>query len=117
MVATRLSDLTALRPGLTAERATDILWFYLGHHSWRLCVSDQGWSWEEAERWLAEQVWAAVLGMSAPAWVPRPEPCPESSPAALEAAGTSAARSLGSLRPVLRGPARGAASAGSLPSQ
>ncbi|MFD8612538.1 TetR/AcrR family transcriptional regulator [Streptomyces sp. NPDC059631] len=62
VAAARLADLTALRPGLTAERVTDILWFYLGHHSWRLCVSDQGWAWEEAERWLAEQVRAAVLG-------------------------------------------------------
>ncbi|EYT81824.1 MULTISPECIES: TetR/AcrR family transcriptional regulator [unclassified Streptomyces] len=61
VIVGRLVELSGLRPGLTAERAIDILWFYLGYHSWRLCVAEQGWSWDEAEEWLAGQVAVAVL--------------------------------------------------------
>ncbi|MGP4087048.1 TetR/AcrR family transcriptional regulator [Streptomyces sp. KR55] len=62
VVAGRLQDLNALRPGLGRDRATDILWFFLGHHSWRLCVADRGWSWNHTEKWLGEQVSTALLG-------------------------------------------------------
>lgn len=60
-VAARLEDLEVLKEGLTRDRAADILWFYLGHQSWRVYVADCGWSWDETEEWLAEQVSAAVL--------------------------------------------------------
>jgi hypothetical protein len=30
--------------------------------SWRLYVADCGWSWDDTEQWLAEQVSAALLG-------------------------------------------------------
>ncbi|WP_405878584.1 TetR/AcrR family transcriptional regulator [Streptomyces sp. NBC_01136] len=62
VVAGRLADLHALREGLTQGRATDILWFFLGHQSWRLYVADCGWSWNDTEHWLVEQVSAALLG-------------------------------------------------------
>jgi AcrR family transcriptional regulator len=61
--AARLEELKALREGLAVRRATDILWFYFGHRSWRLLV-DQQWSWDEAEQWLVAQASGALLGKS-----------------------------------------------------
>jgi AcrR family transcriptional regulator len=58
--AKRLHELRALKEGLTVERATDILWFYFGHRSWHL-LFERRWSWDDAERWLADQVSAALL--------------------------------------------------------
>jgi AcrR family transcriptional regulator len=57
----RLRELDALKPGLTPHRATDVLWFYLGHRAWRLLVSERRWSWDDAERWLSEQAATALL--------------------------------------------------------
>jgi hypothetical protein len=57
----RLRDLSALKPGLTPGKATDVLWFYLGHQAWHLLTADQGWSWDEAEQWLGEQASSAPL--------------------------------------------------------
>jgi hypothetical protein len=57
----RLRELHALKPGLTRRRATDILWFFFGHRAWHLFVAERGWSWDDAERWLAEQAEAALL--------------------------------------------------------
>ncbi|MFH9969220.1 TetR/AcrR family transcriptional regulator [Streptomyces mirabilis] len=64
IVAGQLEGMHALREGLTQGRATDILWFFLGHQSWRLYVTDCGWSWNDTEQWLADQVSAALLGDS-----------------------------------------------------
>lgn len=61
-IAARLAETDSLKPELDRERAAGILWFYLGHHSWELCVSEQGWSWAETEQWLTEQLAAALLG-------------------------------------------------------
>jgi AcrR family transcriptional regulator len=58
--AVRVQDLHALQDGLTARKATDILWFYFGHRSWRLLV-DQRWPWDDAEHWLVEQASRALL--------------------------------------------------------
>jgi AcrR family transcriptional regulator len=57
----RLAELEALRPGLSHERATDMLWFLFGLPSWRLFVAERNWSWDETERWLAQQAAAALL--------------------------------------------------------
>jgi AcrR family transcriptional regulator len=59
--ADRLATLKALRFGLGTSRAIDILWFYLGHQAWQLCVADRGWTWNEAEEWLATQASTALL--------------------------------------------------------
>ena len=40
---------------------TDVLWFCFGFHSWRALVKDCGWSWDEAENWLARQA-VTILG-------------------------------------------------------
>ncbi|KUN18824.1 hypothetical protein AQJ23_39545 [Streptomyces antibioticus] len=61
VLAERLAELGVLRPGLSLERATDMLWFLLGLPSWRLFVVELGWSWDETERWLAEQAVAALV--------------------------------------------------------
>lgn len=66
-VTGQLCELDALRPGLAPDRATGILWFYLGHRSWHELVIEQGWSWDAAEQWLAEQVTAALLPEAGPA--------------------------------------------------
>jgi AcrR family transcriptional regulator len=58
--ATRLQKLEALTEGLSVPRATDVLWFYFGHWSWRLLVQRQ-WSWDNAELWLVEQASKALL--------------------------------------------------------
>ncbi|MEV7077928.1 TetR/AcrR family transcriptional regulator [Streptomyces sp. NPDC093516] len=77
VVAERLAELGALRSGLGVERATDILWFLFGLQSWRLFVADCGWSWDEAERLLAEQAIAALVEAAAPprsVWPPDRRP-------------------------------------------
>lgn len=51
--ATHLAGCGVLRED--AARAADILWFCFGPTSWRTLVKGCGWSWDEAERWLADQ--------------------------------------------------------------
>lgn len=43
--------------GLVSDVAhtSDVLWFCFGLHAWRSLVKDCGWSWDEAETWLARQ--------------------------------------------------------------
>lgn len=60
-IARRLQQTRALRRGLSARQATDILWFYLGHDSWHLLVFDRHWSWDDTERWLSEQAAVALI--------------------------------------------------------
>jgi AcrR family transcriptional regulator len=60
--AARLARLPALRTGLSVERATDVLWFYFGLHSWQRLVGDCGWSFDRAQHWLAERAAEALLG-------------------------------------------------------
>ena len=60
-IARRLRTLRALKRGVTEARATDILWFFLGHEAWHLLVADCQWSWDDTEQWLTEQVVAALL--------------------------------------------------------
>ena len=63
-VARHLDTLKALKGGVTEARATDILWFLLGHEAWHLLVAERQWSWDEAEQWLTEQAAAALLKRS-----------------------------------------------------
>jgi AcrR family transcriptional regulator len=60
-IARRLRSLKALRRGITEVRATDILWFFLGHEAWHLLVAGREWSWADAEEWLTAQAAAALL--------------------------------------------------------
>ncbi|MFD4641042.1 TetR/AcrR family transcriptional regulator [Lentzea sp. NPDC058436] len=52
-VAEHLRDKGLLE--IDVERATDVLWFCFGFGAWRTLVKECGWSWDDAERWLAEQ--------------------------------------------------------------
>jgi len=63
LVAQRLADLGALREGLDADDATDILWFYLGYAGYFTLVDDNGWSYPKAEKWLYSAVSAALLAL------------------------------------------------------
>ena len=61
MIAERLAALAALRPGLTVDRAADVLWFFFGLHAWRQLSKDTGWSFDEAEEWLRQRASEALL--------------------------------------------------------
>jgi AcrR family transcriptional regulator len=51
----------ALRPGLGAERATDILWTLNHPNLWQLLVDERGWTPEQYEAWLFETARAQLL--------------------------------------------------------
>jgi hypothetical protein len=61
-IAQRLADLGALRDGVDVRKATDMLWLYFGYAGLFAMHDDNGWSWDEAEEWLAGQAIHAVLG-------------------------------------------------------
>lgn len=46
------------------DRLADILWFCFGTGAWRTFVRDCGWSWDDAEDWLARQAVAMVTDTS-----------------------------------------------------
>lgn len=52
-VAEHLHDKGLLKTDV--EKATDVLWFCFGFAAWRTLVKECGWSWDDAERWLAQQ--------------------------------------------------------------
>jgi AcrR family transcriptional regulator len=49
-----LADRGALRPGLTAEHARDILWTLASHATYDQLVTQRGWSPEQYKTWLAD---------------------------------------------------------------
>lgn len=61
-IAERLIRLGDMRPGINVGEAVDLLWFYFGYSSYFTLHDDNGWSYERAERWLADQAIAALLG-------------------------------------------------------
>jgi AcrR family transcriptional regulator len=60
-VADRLAELGALRHGVDTAEAADVLWFYFGYASYFTLHDDNGWTYERAEHWLAEQTSRALL--------------------------------------------------------
>jgi AcrR family transcriptional regulator len=60
-VAARLAKLRGLRRGLSVERATDLLWFFLGQRAWLTLIGDRHWTFDRAEKWLAEVTRANLL--------------------------------------------------------
>lgn len=58
---TRLHTLDALRPGIDADQATDILWFHLSNASYFTLTGDNGWSLDRAEEWLLESLRRALF--------------------------------------------------------
>jgi AcrR family transcriptional regulator len=59
-LAGRLEDLGAVEP-TDLNRAADVFWYLFGWTSWRTLITDLGWSWDEAEQWLAQQGIDALL--------------------------------------------------------
>ncbi len=59
--AERLAQLGALRPGTSITHAVDVLWFYFGYASYFTLHDDNGWTYQRAERWLADQARRELL--------------------------------------------------------
>jgi AcrR family transcriptional regulator len=59
--AVRLADLDALKPGMTVDEATDLLWFFFGYASFFTLTEDNGWSPERSEQWLGELATRSLL--------------------------------------------------------
>ena len=64
-LARRLADLGAVEPP-DLDRAADVFWYLFGWTSWRTLITDLGWSWDEAEQWLAQQGIDALLKPARP---------------------------------------------------
>ena len=66
MVA-RLGELGALRHGLDADRATDLVVVLFGHDVFRSLVSEAGWSVPEYKAWLLTTLAQQLLQRPKPA--------------------------------------------------
>jgi AcrR family transcriptional regulator len=64
-LARRLEDLGAVQPP-DLNRAADVFWYLFGWMSWRILVTDLGWSWDEAEQWLTQRGIDALLKPARP---------------------------------------------------
>jgi AcrR family transcriptional regulator len=60
-VAKRLAKLGALHPDINVPTAVDLLWFYFGYSSYFTLHDDNHWSYQRAERWLADQACRTLL--------------------------------------------------------
>src|SRR6516165_11306194 len=60
-IAERLDQLKCLRPVTDVAHAVDVLWFYFGYGSYFTLHDENGWSYEQAERWLADQACQELL--------------------------------------------------------
>ncbi len=52
-----------LRPGLSEERAADLLWWFTGPWAYRALVTGRGWSPDDYEQWLAETLYTQVMAV------------------------------------------------------
>jgi AcrR family transcriptional regulator len=68
-VAHRLAGLDALRPGVSAERAADVIGVLNWGTTWQQFTRDHGWTLDECEAWLTQSLAALVLNEDA---FPRP---------------------------------------------
>jgi len=60
-LARTLAARGALRPGLSPERATDILWALSNPRTYRALAIQRGWTDEEYQHWLADLLASALL--------------------------------------------------------
>lgn len=64
-VAESLAGKRALAPGLSVERATDLLWALGAAEMYRLLVSERSWSPQQYEEWLAAALMQSLLNPGA----------------------------------------------------
>jgi AcrR family transcriptional regulator len=57
----RLAELGALRQGLDADQALDVLWFYFGYWGLFSLHDENGWTFARAEEWLCQEASRALL--------------------------------------------------------
>jgi AcrR family transcriptional regulator len=60
-VSQRLAELGALRRGVEADQAADVLWFYFGYSGLFTLLDENGWSYARAEEWLCQEASRALL--------------------------------------------------------
>jgi TetR/AcrR family transcriptional regulator of autoinduction and epiphytic fitness len=60
-IAGSLSGKGALRPGLSADHATDIIWTLASPRNYHALVSERHWTTGEYEHWLAHQLASTLL--------------------------------------------------------
>ena len=60
-VSQHLAALQGLRPGTDVQFATDVLWFYFGFSGLSAMHDENGWSYDDAEKWLADEAIRALL--------------------------------------------------------
>jgi AcrR family transcriptional regulator len=60
-ISQRIADVGSLREGVDVKKATDMLWLYFGYAGLFVMHDDNGWTWDEAEKWLADQAIHALL--------------------------------------------------------
>jgi AcrR family transcriptional regulator len=61
VIVESLESKHALRPGLTVQRATDILWTLNHPNTWQLLVTQRGWTPEQYEQWVGDTSSAQLL--------------------------------------------------------
>jgi AcrR family transcriptional regulator len=60
-LTSHLAEAGALAPGLSVERARDLIWLHTAPDTYRLLVLERGWTMDEYERWFATSLAAALL--------------------------------------------------------
>lgn len=60
-ISQRLGSLGGLRDGMDVKQAVDVLWFYYGFWGIFVLLDDNGWSYDQAEKWLCEESSRALL--------------------------------------------------------
>ncbi len=61
MIVESLAEKHALRPGLSVDRAADILWTLNHPNLWQLLVRERGWTPEEHEQWWSDVACTQLL--------------------------------------------------------
>ncbi len=61
VIVESLEEKKALRPGLSVDRAADILWTLNNPNVWQLLVGERGWTPAEYERWCGDVACAQLL--------------------------------------------------------
>jgi AcrR family transcriptional regulator len=60
-IARHMARLGGLRKGVSVEEIADVLWFYFGYSALNTLVDENHWTWERAERWLADAAIRVLL--------------------------------------------------------